>query len=196
MTAPAETLDQWWTGFRDPVLDSLIERAVTRNLDLQIAAARIREARAARGIAAAAALPQVDASANYARTRRSESIPPFKDTTDRESPFGARDQNLFEAGFDASWEIDVFGGVRRDKEAALAQVQATEEAQRDVLVTLLDPPKRAGYAWSGEDQSECRIDDRPGCRKGGGLSRDDRITATRLDPSNGRSSSPTRCAAR
>jgi multidrug efflux system outer membrane protein len=137
MTAPAETLDQWWTGFRDPVLDSLIERAVTRNLDLQIAAARIREARAARGIAAAAALPQVDASADYARTRRSESIPPFKDTADRESPFGARDQNLFEAGFDASWEIDVFGGVRRDKEAALAQAQATEEAQRDVLVTLL-----------------------------------------------------------
>jgi multidrug efflux system outer membrane protein len=120
MTAPAETLDQWWTGFRDPVLDSLIQRAVTRNLDLQIAAARIREARAARGIAAAAALPQVDASADYARTRRSESIPPFKDTADRESPFGARDQNLFEAGFDASWEIDVFGGVRRDKEAALA----------------------------------------------------------------------------
>jgi putative ABC transport system permease protein len=53
---------------------------------------------------------------------------------DGESPFGARDQNLFEAGFDASWEIDVFGGVRRDKEAALAQVQATEEARRDVLV--------------------------------------------------------------
>jgi outer membrane protein, multidrug efflux system len=137
MTAPAETLRRWWTTFRDPVLDSLIERAVSGNLDLQIAEARIREARAARGIAASAALPQVDASAAYGRTRRSESVPPFKDTTGPESPFGARDQNLFEAGFDAGWEIDIFGGIRRDKEAALAQLQATEEAQRDVLVTLL-----------------------------------------------------------
>jgi NodT family efflux transporter outer membrane factor (OMF) lipoprotein len=137
LTAPPEILRRWWTTFRDPVLDSLIERAVSGNLDLQIAEARIREARAARGIAAAGALPQVGASADYARTRRSESVPPFKGTRGPESPFGARDQNLFQAGFDASWEIDVFGGVRRDKEAALAQVQATEEAQRDVLVTLL-----------------------------------------------------------
>ena len=136
MTAPRESLDQWWTRFRDPVLDRLIERAVAGNLDLQIAAARIREARAARGIAAAAALPQVDATAGYARIRRSESVPPFKGA-DVNSPFGPRDQNLFEAGFDASWELDVFGGVRRDKEAALAQVQATQETQRDVLVTLL-----------------------------------------------------------
>jgi multidrug efflux system outer membrane protein len=137
MAAGSDTLDHWWTTFQDPILDRLTTRAVAGNLDLQIAAARIREARAARGIAAAAALPQVDAFADYGRTQSSEAVPPFKEASGLDSPFGARDQNLFEAGFDASWEIDVFGGVRRDKEAALAQVQATEETRRDVLVTLL-----------------------------------------------------------
>jgi outer membrane protein, multidrug efflux system len=136
-TDSIDPLERWWTAFRDPALDSLVTRAVAGNLDLQIAAARVREARAARGIAAAAALPQVGAFANYGRTQRSDSIPPFKQTSGLASPFGSRDQNLFEAGFDASWELDIFGGVRRDKEAALAQVQATEEARRAVLVTLL-----------------------------------------------------------
>jgi NodT family efflux transporter outer membrane factor (OMF) lipoprotein len=64
-------------------------------------------------------------------------VPPFKSVPEGNSPFGPRDQNAFEVGFDAGWEIDVFGGVRRDKEAALAMVQAAEEGRRDVLVTLL-----------------------------------------------------------
>ena len=66
------SLERWWTAFHDPMLESLIERAVQGNLDLKIAAARVREARAARGIAAAAGLPQLDATAAYAvraRTR-------------------------------------------------------------------------------------------------------------------------------
>jgi NodT family efflux transporter outer membrane factor (OMF) lipoprotein len=159
MTAPPQSLDRWWTLFRDPVLDQLVERAVAGNLDLRIAAARIREARAARGIAAAAALPQVDAAAGYARTRRSESVPPFKDSADGKSPFGARDQNLFEAGFDASWEIDVFGGVRRDKEAALAQLQATEEARRDVLVTLVADVARTYVELRGAQRQLTILDE-------------------------------------
>jgi NodT family efflux transporter outer membrane factor (OMF) lipoprotein len=130
-------LHRWWTGFRDPVLDSLVSRAVEGNLDLKIAAARAREARAARGIAASAALPQLSVNGVYARSRRSEAVPPFESSPGDASPFGPRDQDLFEAGFDASWEIDVFGGVERDKEAALADAQAAEEARRDVLVTLL-----------------------------------------------------------
>jgi len=136
--AGALPLERWWTAFHDPILDSLVTRAVEGNLDLKIAAARIREARAARGIAAAAALPQVDVEAAYARAQRSDAVPPFKDAAPGSpTPFGPRVQNAFEAGFDAAWELDVFGGVRRDKEAALAQVQAAEEARRDVLVTLL-----------------------------------------------------------
>jgi len=122
------SFERWWTGFHDPLLDSLVARAVEGNFDLQIAAARIREARAARGIAAAAGLPQVDASGGYARSKRTFALG---------EPGSSSAQSVFEAGFDASWEIDVFGGVRRDEEAALAQVQAAEEAREDVLVTLV-----------------------------------------------------------
>jgi NodT family efflux transporter outer membrane factor (OMF) lipoprotein len=123
--------------FDDPMLVDLITRAVAGNLDRKIAASRVREARAARGIAASAALPQVDATGRYGRLSRSDAVPPFKEASGEGSPFGSRDQNVFEAGFDASWEIDVFGGVRRDVEAAIAQVQAAEETERDVAITLL-----------------------------------------------------------
>ena len=130
-------LERWWTGFHDPVLEDLVTRSIEGNLDLKIAAARVREARAARGIAASAALPQVDLNGQYARGERSDAVPPFKSAAGGASPFGPRTQNVFEAGFDAGWELDVFGGVRRDVEAAVAQVQSAQEGQRDVLVTLL-----------------------------------------------------------
>jgi outer membrane protein, multidrug efflux system len=136
-TASAVSLERWWTEFQDPMLDRLVADAVAGNLDLKIAAARIREARAARGIAAAAGLPQVGMAGAYSRAKRSDAVPPFKSASGANSPFGPREQDTFEAGFDASWEIDVFGGVRRDKEAARAQVQAAEEGRREVLVTLL-----------------------------------------------------------
>jgi multidrug efflux system outer membrane protein len=150
------SLGRWWTGFQDPILDRLVVGALEGNLDLKIAAARIREARAARGFAASAGLPQVDVEGAYSRTRRSEAVPPFKSATGAGSPFGPRDQNAFEVGFDASWEIDVFGGVRRDKEAALAQVQAAEEARRDVLVTLLGDVARSYLELRGA-QEQLRI---------------------------------------
>jgi NodT family efflux transporter outer membrane factor (OMF) lipoprotein len=130
------TLEHWWTTFHDPVLDDLVARAVNGNLDLKIAAARVREARAAGGIVASAALPQVDVNGQYVRSERSDAVPPFK-SAGASSPFGPRTQNIFQAGFDAGWELDVFGGVRRDVEAAVAQVEAAEDGQRDVLVILL-----------------------------------------------------------
>jgi multidrug efflux system outer membrane protein len=135
--AGGPSLERWWAALHDPILDGLVARAVEGNLDLKIAAARIREARAARGIAAAAALPQVGVEGTYSRTKRSDAVPPFNSALGGPSPFGPREQNAFESGFDAGWEIDVFGGVRRDKEAARAQFQAADEARRDVLVTLL-----------------------------------------------------------
>jgi NodT family efflux transporter outer membrane factor (OMF) lipoprotein len=119
------------------VLDDLVARAIDGNLDLRMAAARIREARAARGIAESAALPQVDANGQYVRYERSNAVPPFDSAAAGDSPFGGRTQNVFDIGFDAGWELDVFGGVRRDVEAAVAQVQAAEEGRRDALVTLL-----------------------------------------------------------
>jgi NodT family efflux transporter outer membrane factor (OMF) lipoprotein len=134
-TFDRSTLEHWWTNFRDPLLDDLVARAIDGNQDLQIAAARVLEARGARGMSAAAALPRVDAYAQTARFQRSEAVPPFN--TAAALPFGPRIQNALEIGFDAGWELDVFGGVRSDVEAATAQVQAFEEAWRDVLVTLL-----------------------------------------------------------
>jgi NodT family efflux transporter outer membrane factor (OMF) lipoprotein len=138
-TAAPDTVSvaRWWTAFQDPVLERLIARAVAGNLDVEIAAVRVREARAARGIATSRALPQVDASAAYSLTQRSEAVPPFDSAAGAATPFGARVQDTFEVGFDATWELDVFGGVRRDREAALAQVQAAEESRRDVLVTVI-----------------------------------------------------------
>ena len=149
-------LERWWTTFRDPMLDDLVTRAIDGNLDLKIAAARVREARAARGIAASAALPQVDANSQLVRSERSDAVPPFKGAAGAPSPFGARTQNAFEIGFDAGWELDVFGGVRRVMEAAVAQVQAAEESQRDVLVTLLGDVART-YAELRGTQRQLEI---------------------------------------
>ena len=137
-TQSTASLATWWTQFQDPTLDRLVNEAMAGNLDLKIAAARIREARAARGIAASAGLPQAGVNGAYARTHN--------------SPFRPGDQNVFEAGFDASWEIDVFGGVRRDKEAAVADVQAAEEGRREVLVTLLADVGRSYLELRGTQQ--------------------------------------------
>jgi outer membrane protein, multidrug efflux system len=111
----------------DSALDALIADALADNLDLRVAAARVREARALRGITASQGKPQIAAGATAAKFQRSLAVPGF----------GDRRQDLFDVGFDASWEIDVFGGVRRDIEAALAQVQAADEQRRDVEVSLI-----------------------------------------------------------
>jgi outer membrane protein, multidrug efflux system len=121
---------QWWRTFKDPVLDALIERAVYTNLDVRMAAARVREAHALRGVAAADQFPTVTVSGAYARNRLSENV-----TTT--PPNIAPDYNLFQSGFDAAWELDLFGHVRRTVEAASADLAATEDNRRDVLVTLL-----------------------------------------------------------
>jgi multidrug efflux system outer membrane protein len=135
-------MTRWWTTFNDPLLNSLVERAVKSNLDLRIAEARIREARASRVVVAAGAWPTVDVSASYRRNRTSENALGLGST----APQGAGnleqdllnlEQELFKTGFDASWEIDVFGGVRRSVEAADATIGASVESRRDVLVTLL-----------------------------------------------------------
>ncbi len=141
------TFERWWTGFNDPMLESLVQRAVKGNLDLKISAARIREARAARGIAASAGLPQLRASGGYSRSK--QLVARVDGVVLAE---GSSAQSVFEAGFDASWEIDVFGGVRRDEEAAVAQVQAAEEAREDVLVTLVADVARSYIELRGADR--------------------------------------------
>ncbi|HEX2972823.1 MAG TPA: efflux transporter outer membrane subunit [Tepidisphaeraceae bacterium] len=135
-TQPVE-LVEWWTTFNDPLLNSLVAQAIRSNNDLKIAAARVREARAQWRVVLGNELPQVNASAAYSRSRSSQS-----------SGFNAAagnlggvsinpEQDLWQAGFDASWELDVFGGVRRQLEAATDQIQANEATLHDVLVSLV-----------------------------------------------------------
>ncbi|HSF47529.1 MAG TPA: TolC family protein, partial [Burkholderiales bacterium] len=133
-------LARWWSSFNDPLLNSLVERAVRSNLDLRLAEARIREARASRAVTASGAWPTVDVSGSYTRNRASDNAigAPAQGAVVAPSGGGANlDQNLYRSGFDANWEIDVFGGVRRSVEAADATLEATVEDRRDVLVTLL-----------------------------------------------------------
>jgi NodT family efflux transporter outer membrane factor (OMF) lipoprotein len=125
----------WWRNFHDSELNSLIDRAVCSNLDLRTAQARVREARAQYGIAAADLWPTMNGSSSYARQRQSEHQPLLGSLPLPSSvPF---ENNVYQAGFDASWEIDVFGGKRRAREAAGAQVSASEFGRREVLITLL-----------------------------------------------------------
>ena len=115
----------WWHTLDDPVLNRLIDRAVAGNLDVKSARSRVREARARRAKSAAAQLPGVDATAS-AKTRRSSG-----------GTGSAATSELYSAGFDAGWEIDLFGGVRRSVEAAQADLEAGVEDLNDVMVTLL-----------------------------------------------------------
>jgi len=120
-----KTLTSWWNTLNDPKLSSLIDRAVAGNLDLKNARARVREARARRSIAKAGMLPTLDFAGSDTWTRSS------KDTGT------GKTSQLYAASFDAGWELDIFGGVRRSVEAATADLQASQEDLRDVLVSLL-----------------------------------------------------------
>lgn len=120
-------LAAWWRQFNDPVLDGLVADALAANLDLATARAQLREARARRLLAGAQLGPSVNASGSAARSRSSA-----------ESGSGSGNAlNLYSAGFDASWEPDVFGGLRRGAEAAEADLGAAVESLRDVQVSLL-----------------------------------------------------------
>jgi outer membrane protein, multidrug efflux system len=113
----------WWAIFDDPLLDSLVVQATAANYNLQRAQARIRQARAQRIVAAANG--SLGAATSTSTARRS----------DNTSSSGGT-QDLFQVGFDARWELDIFGGVQRAGESAEASLAATHEEMRDVLVSL------------------------------------------------------------
>jgi NodT family efflux transporter outer membrane factor (OMF) lipoprotein len=124
----------WWKKFNDPELDSLMERAVKTNLDLKIATARVREARAQLEVTSAEFWPSANATGSYSTVALSRNQPVFASLPLPPGiPFA---NNVEEAGFDASWELDVFGGTRRAVEAAKANIAASEFGERDVLVSL------------------------------------------------------------
>jgi NodT family efflux transporter outer membrane factor (OMF) lipoprotein len=124
-------LAAWWKNFGDTNLDSFVATAVEFNLTLHIAEAHVREARAERGVVAGGLWPSIGSSASYSRNRWGQnSFPPLPSSV-------PLDYNLYRAGFDAAWELDIFGGTRRSVQAANAEIGAAEYGQRDVLVSLL-----------------------------------------------------------
>jgi outer membrane protein, multidrug efflux system len=137
------TLVEWWTAFNDPTLSSLVDKAVRANLDVRLAEARIRQARAARWVAGAPLWPQVDSTVLYDRSHSPSAavstagggtvVAGAGSSTGGAPPF----RELFQAGLDASWELDVFGGTRRNLEAAGADLQAAVEDRRDVLLIMM-----------------------------------------------------------
>jgi multidrug efflux system outer membrane protein len=216
-TRPAD-LAAWWKNLNDPLLDALVARALASNLDLRLAEARVREARAQRDIVAAPWWPQLSLTGDYSYSGGSLNTGPKVKSSKTASKLGpptitlapgtgggpptvaavparigpiplggshapslviqpgtvsntggvsspsaaivppggsssltglgatgtsgagglvSRQMNLFQAGFDATWELDIFGGIRRAVEAADADLEAAEASRRDVLVTLL-----------------------------------------------------------
>ncbi|TAL95139.1 MAG: TolC family protein [Rhodanobacter sp.] len=137
-TQPAEDtrtsadLATWWTTLGDPVLDRLVATALSDNLDLRQAQARIREERALRDRAAGGYAPSVGASGSVNRRRQSKNGP---------LPIGSipgldRDQTIYDAGFDTAWEIDLFGRTRRALESANAGMQAAQADANDVRISV------------------------------------------------------------
>jgi NodT family efflux transporter outer membrane factor (OMF) lipoprotein len=126
-----DTTTAWWTTFGDPAMDELIAQARETNLDLRAAESRVREARALRGVVSSRYWPDVSAGGSYARQRNSKNL------NRSASNFMPTEEDLFSAGFDATWELDVFGGTRRAVEAATADIAAAVADRNDVLLSLL-----------------------------------------------------------
>jgi NodT family efflux transporter outer membrane factor (OMF) lipoprotein len=134
-------LNEWWTLFGDPILDSLVRRTIAANQDLRIAETRIREARAQRQVVGAAQSPALGASATATHSQS------YANTA-----AGAARGELFQTGFDADWELDIFGRVRRSVEAADAAVASSVEARRDLQVSLLAEVARNYLELRGSQQ--------------------------------------------
>ena len=169
----AEKADpEWWNILHDPVLTGLMRRVAASNLDVRTAAIRLAQSRAQAGVTAADAYPRLNGNASYTRERLSpqgaasliggsggpgstggsssatsaaavplsnRTVPPF---------------DLFQTGFDASWELDLWGRVRREVENADATVQASEEARRQQLLTSLAELARAYVQLRGTQETE------------------------------------------
>ncbi|AMS14983.1 RND transporter [Pseudomonas chlororaphis] len=124
--------ERWWEVFNDPQLSALSRRVLTDNLDLQLATSRLQQSRAARQVVTAERYPTSSASGGYARKRNSG-----EGLNDPSGHEGKSAFNLWDAGFSASWELDFWGRVRRETEAADATLEVAENDRRGVLLSVL-----------------------------------------------------------
>jgi NodT family efflux transporter outer membrane factor (OMF) lipoprotein len=134
VATPARAADDtWWDGFHDPVLSQVIQRTVDQNLDLAAAAGRVTEARAAAALAGAALLPQGSIGASASSVHDSLTSPIGQVAHAVGAP---RNYQTYAVGAQASWELDLFGSLRRDREAAGAEAQAAEVSQVAIRVAI------------------------------------------------------------
>ena len=126
-SAPSLADQPWWEVFKDPKLQGLIDEALAGGYDVQLAAWRVEEARAAAGIARSEFFPAAFFSGGWSRSQNSTYVAPFNHSTN----------NSQAASVNFSWEIDLWGRVRRLNEAAKAQYMASEEARKGVLLSLV-----------------------------------------------------------
>ncbi|MCX8157086.1 MAG: efflux transporter outer membrane subunit [Verrucomicrobiae bacterium] len=143
---PAEPVPlEWWRQFQDPALTRLVQTALATNLDLRAATARVREARALRQHSTFDLYPTVRADGGYLRGTRSQDAAGGL-------PRHLREYELFDAGFDATWEMDLFGRVRRSVEAATAELQGAEAYRQAVGLSVLAEVARNYFELRGAQQ--------------------------------------------
>jgi NodT family efflux transporter outer membrane factor (OMF) lipoprotein len=116
----------WWTTLNDPKLNSLVQSACNGNLSVSIAKSRIAEARAERSVAVGGLFPSVGASGSYSYNRADGPLFPVE----------THDYQFYSSGFDAVWEADIFGGVRRSVEASQDELEAQQDAERGAVVSV------------------------------------------------------------
>ena len=131
---PAPPLDQWWTGFHDPELTRIVQRALDENLDLAAAMTRVQQARAAAQAAGAQRMPS--ANLNASTTTLYQSTESMTGRLASHLPGYDRRQNYYDLGFTASWETDLFGGLKKGAEAATAEAQAAEAQRTGTRITV------------------------------------------------------------
>jgi hydrophobe/amphiphile efflux-1 (HAE1) family protein/NodT family efflux transporter outer membrane factor (OMF) lipoprotein len=143
---PVELPAVWWTTLNDPDLTALVDEALQNNYDLKSAVASVRAARAQLGIARAALGPQLDAAGSYTRSKPGDDV----------SVVSVGERNIYSAGFDAAWEIDLFGGTRRSVQAAVAALEAKDAGRADVQVSLAAETARS-YVLLRTAQQRLRV---------------------------------------
>lgn len=132
---PAPTLESWWTGFQDPLLTKIIERALAQNLDLAASFARVEQARAAAQAAGANRKPNISLEGNSTSFRQSLESP-----TGRYAgafPGYDRNQSYLSLGVGATWETDIFGSLRKEAEASTAEAQAAEASRLGTRISIV-----------------------------------------------------------
>jgi len=158
----------WWSVFKDPILDALVDEAVRQNLDLQTAALRIEEARAQRGTAVAAGRPSISGNGIGGRQRSSENglISSLSGASSQQGSSGGAGSasttpspysDLFQAGFDATWELDLWGKARRGVEAADASIVSAEQARGDATVSLTAEVARTYLSLRGAQRQRAIV---------------------------------------